>query len=126
MNLKIIYSILLVIILLSIGTMYFHKEENWSYVDSFYFSTMTLTTIGYGDITPTKDKTKIFASFYAIFGIGIVLYVLGSVIGGYLFNKEKLFDRFVHRIQNFKSTKGKKAVKKKKAAKKLAEEIIKK
>lgn len=100
LNQKILYAFLVVIILLSIGTFYFHKSEKWSYVDSFYFSTITLTTIGYGDLVPTQDSTKIFASFYAIFGIGIMLYVLGAVIGKYLFQQEKYFNRIISRLQN--------------------------
>jgi hypothetical protein len=32
---------------------------------------MTLTTIGYGDLHPTSDLSKIFTSFYAIVGIGV-------------------------------------------------------
>ena len=51
---------MLIVILLSIGTVYYNYAEGWSYVDSFYFSTMTLTTIGYGDIAPTSDGAKIY------------------------------------------------------------------
>jgi voltage-gated potassium channel len=47
--------------------MYF--EEGMSFVDSFYFIMMTVTTIGYGDITPTKNVTKWFVSFYSIVGV---------------------------------------------------------
>ena len=74
-------SIALLIVFLLVGTFYFHYAEEWSYPDSFYFSTVTLTTIGYGDLYPSKDSTKIFVSIYAIFGIGLVLYTLGSIIG---------------------------------------------
>ena len=100
---------------MSLGTIYFNQTENWSYVDSFYFSTMTLTTIGFGDLVPTRDDTKIFTSFYAMFGIGIMLYFLGSVIGGYFSNKERLFERIINRLRNLsfilKPKKGKKEVK---------------
>ena len=74
-------TIIIIIALLTIGTFYLHFSEDWSYVDSFYFSTITLTTIGYGDLYPSKDSTKIFISLYAMFGIGIMLYALGSIIG---------------------------------------------
>lgn len=97
---RIPYILVLVIILLSIGTVYYNKIENWSYVDSFYFSTMTLTTIGFGDLVPTKTTTKIFTSFYAMFGIGIMLYFLGSIIGGYLSDKESLFNKLINRLNN--------------------------
>ena len=94
-NEKILYALVLVILMLSLGTGYYNKVEDWSYVDSFYFSTITLTTIGYGDLVPTKDSSKIFTSFYSIFGIGIMLYVIGTIISGYLIGKEEFFSSVV-------------------------------
>ncbi len=81
---KITYAIIIVTIFLLIGTFYYHNIEQWSYTDSFYFSTMTLTTVGYGDLVPTQNATKLFTSFYAIFGIGMMLYVIISVISASL------------------------------------------
>ena len=89
------YLLALVILLLLGGTFYFNQAEGWSYVDSFYFSTMTLTTIGYGDLVPTTDNSKLFTSFYAIFGVGAMLYFLGSVVVGLVVRQEKLFTRAV-------------------------------
>jgi len=43
---------------------------NW--VNAFYFCTVTLTTVGYGDIVPTTDTAKVFTMFYILVGIGIV------------------------------------------------------
>ncbi|MFH1456323.1 MAG: potassium channel family protein [archaeon] len=87
---KITYALILLTIFLVAGTLYYHNTEQWSYTDSFYFSTMTLTTVGYGDFAPTQDSTKIFTSFYAIFGIGIMLYMMISVIGVSLISMQPL------------------------------------
>jgi len=81
---RVLYAIVAAALLLLFGTLFFHQYESWSYVDSFYFATMTLTTIGYGDLAPTTDFTKIFTSFYSILGIGVMLYLLTAVIGSYL------------------------------------------
>ena len=89
---KIYYALVLVVLLLSIGTVYYHATENWSIVDSFYFSTMTLTTVGFGDLAPTTDQTKIFTSIYALFGIGVMLYILSSVIGIFILSQEKYLE----------------------------------
>lgn len=63
---------LVALLVLAFGAVFFHYTENLGWVDSFYFCTITLTTIGYGDITPTTSFGKIFTSFYAILGIGII------------------------------------------------------
>jgi voltage-gated potassium channel len=92
---RIFFAFVLVALLLAIGTVFYNYAEHWSYVDSFYFSTMTLTTIGYGDLAPTTEGAKIFTSFYAIFGIGIMLYILSSVIGVFVFRQEKHMNRAI-------------------------------
>lgn len=91
-------AISIALAMISIGTIIFPHLENWSYIDSFYFSTVTLTTIGFGDITPKTDTGKIFTSFYALFGIGIMLYLLGSVVGEYASKHEQYFDKAVTAI----------------------------
>lgn len=63
----------MVLLLLSIGVSFYMQVERWRFVDAFYFCVMTLTTVGYGDVTPEKDVSKIFTSFYVLLGIGIIV-----------------------------------------------------
>jgi voltage-gated potassium channel len=51
-----------------IGTFLYHLLEGWSWLDSLYFVIVTLATIGYGDLSPTRPITKIITIFYAING----------------------------------------------------------
>ncbi len=62
----------LIIIVLFTGTMIYHNLEGWSYADSLYFSTTTLTTVGYGDLTPTRDISKLFTVVFILTGVGII------------------------------------------------------
>ena len=71
---KKIYSLFVIIIgLIGIGTVFYQKFENWSFIDALYFSTATLTTVGYGDLVPHKDISKIFTVFYILSGVGVIL-----------------------------------------------------
>ncbi len=58
--------------LLSVGAVFFHYVQKLSWLDAFYFCTISLATIGYGDITPTTPAGKIFIMFYVVIGIGII------------------------------------------------------
>jgi voltage-gated potassium channel len=71
---KYVYRYLLTVALatLSIGTITYHALEHLSWVDAYYFSVITLTTIGYGDIVPHTSAGKIFTTFYVMVGIGII------------------------------------------------------
>jgi len=66
-----------ILILLLIGTFIYHNMEGWNWIDSFYFTSITLTTIGYGDLHPTMPITKLFTVLFAFSGIGLMLYTLG-------------------------------------------------
>jgi hypothetical protein len=85
---KILPIVIFVMFLIFVGTFYFNSKEGWSMVDAFYFTVMTLTTIGYGDLVPTTDETKIFTSVFAIIGVGVMLYLLSSVLGVFLVGQE--------------------------------------
>ena len=44
------------------------KKEGWSRFDSFYWSFITATTVGYGDLRPTKRSSRIIAIVIALLG----------------------------------------------------------
>jgi voltage-gated potassium channel Kch len=71
------------ICILLVGTFVYHEIEGLSYVDSLYFTTVTVTTVGYGDFVPLTTNGKIFTIFFSISGIGLALYTL-TVFGKYL------------------------------------------
>jgi hypothetical protein len=62
----------LAILALATGTVVYHFLEDWSWVDSFYFSSVAVTTVGFGDLTPTRDVSKLFTVAYIFSGIGII------------------------------------------------------
>lgn len=72
---------------LVIGTIVYHTIENWSWLDSLYFSVITLTTIGYGDFSPKTDLGKIFTMGYIIVGVSLIL---GFVNTLFLHYKEEI------------------------------------
>jgi len=45
------------------------RREGWSRFDSFYWSFITATTVGYGDLRPVQRASKIMAIVVALFGL---------------------------------------------------------
>ena len=62
------------------GTVVFHILEKWSWVDSFYFTVITLATVGYGDLTPTTQLGKLVTVLFVITGVGIFFAFLNKVM----------------------------------------------
>jgi voltage-gated potassium channel Kch len=45
------------------------RQEGWSIGDSLYFGFITATTVGYGDMTPSTGRSKIYAIILAMVGL---------------------------------------------------------
>ena len=65
--------------ILLLGAVFYQVVEGWGWVNSFYFCAVTLSTIGYGDLHPTTDLSKIFTIFYCLTGIGIMAAFITNV-----------------------------------------------
>ena len=68
-----------VLVILIVGTTFYHHFEGWRWLDSFYFSSISLTTVGYGDLAPKTDIGKIFTVVYIFSGVGVILGFLNAV-----------------------------------------------
>jgi len=94
---KIIVAVSALFIWIVIGTLLFHRLEPWNWVQAFYFSVATITTVGYGDLYPTTDLSRIFTSFYILSGVSISLVSL-TVIGSSVLAKHE--KNFLQRARN--------------------------
>jgi voltage-gated potassium channel Kch len=61
-----------VVTALAVGTVAYRLLEDWSWVDSLYFSVVAVTTVGFGDLTPSTDASKLFTVVYILSGITII------------------------------------------------------
>ena len=76
-------------IMILFGTVTYHFLEGWSWVDSVYFSVVTLTTVGFGDFAPQTDAGKIFTIFYIVMGIGMILGFINTLYNHYKIQREQ-------------------------------------
>ena len=73
------FALLNILFLQVTGTVLFHFVEDWSFVDAFYYTGMTITTIGTADPSPQSTFTKILAVLFAYYAITLAIYCLAVV-----------------------------------------------
>jgi voltage-gated potassium channel Kch len=64
-------AMMLAVILLMSGTIFYRSVEGWSWIDALYFSATTVSTVGFGDLAPQTDLGKIFTVVYIFVGVGV-------------------------------------------------------
>ena len=60
-----------------------------TYIDLVYFSSITLTSIGFGDITPNTHNTKLITSLFGIAGQFYSVVLVGILISKFTSNTSK-------------------------------------
>ena len=66
--------IVLLIAVFALGTIGYRAIEAWTWLDSLYMTSITLTTVGFGEVRPLSDAGRIFTVFLIFLGVGSVAY----------------------------------------------------
>ncbi len=53
------------------GTVFFKFVEGWSWIDAYFFTVVTLSTVGYGELVPATAVGKIGTTIFIVAGLGI-------------------------------------------------------
>jgi voltage-gated potassium channel len=73
------YALFITSIILCIGTIAIKYTEDMSFKDALWWTFVTITTVGYGDISPSTGMGRIIASFLMLVGIGCVGMLTGTI-----------------------------------------------
>jgi voltage-gated potassium channel len=64
--------------------------EKWNKFDGLYWSFITATTVGYGDIHPLKKVSKVLSVFIALVGIMLTGIMLAVTLNRYLSHSKSM------------------------------------
>ncbi|NRB83927.1 MAG: potassium channel protein [Winogradskyella sp.] len=88
---KIYTAIILLIFLLCIGVIGYRVISELSWIDSFYMTVITITTVGFGEVQPLGVPAKIFTIFLILASVVIVGYAI-SIITEYILSRNNFED----------------------------------
>ena len=65
--------------IMAAGTVFFRFVEGWSWLDAYFFTAVTVTTVGYGNLVPETAFGKIGATVLIFAGIGVIAATLAAL-----------------------------------------------
>jgi len=57
--------------IVALGTVFFHVVEGWTWLDSYFFTVVTISTVGYGSLVPATALGKIGTTVFIFIGLGV-------------------------------------------------------
>lgn len=81
-RIEVYVAVLLFIVVIIVGVVFYRFVEGLNWLNSFYFTTMTLTIVGYGDFALQTDAGKLFTALYVYIGIAMFFGIATLVFTG--------------------------------------------
>ena len=77
LRLRLSLSLLAIVVLTA--ALFYRYTEGWSLINGLYFAISTASTVGYGDLTPSHQISKIFTMIYIVLSTTLTLYSISLV-----------------------------------------------
>ena len=95
------YAALLVSAYFVLGVLYYSylaAPEKFTLIDALYFTVVTITTVGYGDVNDNykindTSQDKFFTALFVLLGVGIIGAAVGVVLSAILDREDELAER---------------------------------
>lgn len=56
---------------IALGTVFFHLVEGWTWLESYFFTVITISTVGYGSLVPVTPLGMIGTTVFIFVGLGV-------------------------------------------------------
>jgi voltage-gated potassium channel len=68
----------LLAVVIAVGVAGYSVIDRWDFLDSFYMTIITISTVGYTEVHPQSTAGRIFTSVLIVFGVGTMLFGFGA------------------------------------------------
>jgi voltage-gated potassium channel len=103
---RIYTAVFLMVFILLVGVTGYRTISGYSWVDALYMTVITMTTVGFGEVVPLDEQSKIFTIFLILASVLIMGYAL-SIITEYILSKNNIdelkYKRMQKKIDSFKN-----------------------
>ena len=79
------------------GTLFFRFVEGWGWLDSYFFTVVTISTVGYGNLVPVTALGKIGTTVLIFLGLGVFAAAIQNIADFQMSQQQRnLFHRRGH------------------------------
>lgn len=86
--------------ILAFGTVFFRLVEGWSWLDSYFFTVVTISTVGYGSLVPATALGKIGTTAFIFVGLGIFAVAIHQFAYFHMRKREEHTEWLIARLGN--------------------------
>ncbi|MCA9953430.1 MAG: potassium channel protein [Anaerolineales bacterium] len=102
MNRRFLALLLIPFLLFALGTAGYMLIEGWNFVDAFYMTAITLSTVGFGEVRALSLYGRIFTVVLLVAGVAFVAYGLDYLLTANLGNswRKRRMKRLIESLEN--------------------------
>jgi voltage-gated potassium channel len=76
---RVYYFLLLLLLITAGGTVGYMLIEEWKFVDAFYMTIITMSTVGFGEVHELSEYGRLFTAFLIVSSFGTFAYAVTSI-----------------------------------------------
>lgn len=85
---------------ITLGTVFFHLVEGWSWLDSYFFTVITISTVGYGSLVPVTPLGMIGTTVFIFVGLGVFVVAIQQFALYHMRKREEHTEWLIARLGN--------------------------
>ena len=78
-RIKLLVAVVFCLAIITMGTVGFMVIDGYTFIEAFFMTVITISSVGYGEIRPLSDEGRVFTIFLILTGIGSLAYA-GHVV----------------------------------------------
>lgn len=82
------------------GTVFFHFVEGWSWLESYFFTVITISTVGYGKLVPVTPLGMIGTTVFIFVGLGVFVVAIQQFALYHMKKREEHTEWLIARLGN--------------------------
>ncbi len=102
-NVKVHTVVISLVGIIALGTVFFHIVEGWGWLDSYFFTVITISTVGYGKLVPVTPLGMIGTTAFIFVGLGVFVMAIQQFAVFHMRKRQEHTEWLIGRLGNHRA-----------------------